>query len=195
MQTLFHHDLREYGPAAAEAQARAQATIDGLIAKGRADLPRFLEHLDVEYTTRRDNVLPTAGITFDVDMVNDRPVLRTALGAGGLTVGLHEHAFEQALARGSLHINTQLGRSLRAGPQWQAELLAHMLNESFSHTDKRHKTLVREVGGTARGILSDSFNIIDTRPLLEAFARSAMAAGGVPIHTHEQQVKTAVKVL
>ena len=70
------------------------------------------------------------------------------------------------------------------GAPWQRGLAARILNDSFYNGGAgRARHLVRSVGGQVRGVLSDKYRRLDSRPLLEAFAYYLrQALGAVPIY-------------
>lgn len=194
-QTLFHHDARDYQEAARAAVAHAEDKMHAMFAAGRANLPGFLEALDREALARTDSVIPARQLDFQVGLDDDdRGALRLRHSFDErIDYDVHPHALDQLLGRGAVTIPAKYGRDLVAGPGWQRELLAHNLREAYSRAEG--KVLVRAVDEQARGVLSDRYAIMDTRPLLQAFAEETAKLGAVPVLTHRLEVKNAVKVV
>jgi hypothetical protein len=190
---MVHHSATDYEAQASQAAAHAEETMHTLFTKGRADLPGFLDYLDAEVEGREDSVLAAKGLSFHVN--NDTEAVRMAFGNDAVArdYGMHDHAVGQLLTRGAIRIPSEYGRELAHGPRWQRDLLAHNLNEVYTRTDG--KVLVRAVDGAAKGVMSDRYGIMDTRPLLAAFAQETAKLGAVPILTHRMEVKNAVKVM
>lgn len=106
--------------------------------------------------------------------------------------GIHKHAFGQIVERAG--IPAQYARTL-ADPKegWRRELLTHMVRESY--TNQPSKYLIRQVGTEVRGVLSDRFRRLDSRPLLDAFVQVADSVGAVPYNALTNDVKTSVRYI
>lgn len=192
-QTMIHHHGNAYEEQAAKAAEYAEEKMHSLFSKGRADLPGFLAALDHEAAGREDSVVPAKGLDFYVD--DEHNDVRVHFGSGDVErrYSLHDHAIGQLMGRGAVTIPSRFGRDLAHGPKWQRDLLAHNLNEVYERADGR--VLVRAVHGRAKGVLSDRYGIMDTRPLLAAFAEETTKMGAVPIMTHRMEVRNAIKVM
>jgi hypothetical protein len=191
-QTMFHHHANDYAEQAAKAAEYADEKMHALFAKGRADLPSFLQYLDHEAQGREDSVVPASDLHFFVDQ-DEGVRMQFGVEKQTRTYGLHDHAVGQLMGRGAINIPSRFGRDLAQGPLWQRELLAHNLNEVYQRADGR--VLVRAVHNRAKGVMSDRYAIMDTRPLLAAFAEETTKLGAVPIMTHRADVRNAVKVM
>lgn len=114
-----------------------------------------------------------------------------AMGAGGQDWTLHNNALGQLAERAG--IPTKYARTLEDGDNWQRDLLAHALRETYSHGDSRY--LVRSIRGEARGFLSDRYRRLDTRPILETFVDGAMQRGAIPYSATGTDVRVALKAI
>jgi len=192
-RTMTHHTPGvSYEDQAREAAKYAEDKMQALFAKGRADLPGFLDALDHEAAGREDSVLAARGLRFDVGE-NDEVRMHFGNDDVARDYGLHDHAVGQLMTRGAINVPSRFGRDLAQGPRWQRDLLAHNLNEIYERSDG--KVLVRAVHGKAKGVLSDRYAIMDTRPLMAAFAEETTKLGAVPIMTHRMEVRNAIKVM
>ncbi len=181
---LYHHDQRDYAAAAASAGQFARNKIDSLLENGRGRAMAVLEKIS--------NEVPN-------DYVAAGPQIFWGAGHNGLDVmvgesevlSVHSHALGQAA--GYVGIPTRYARMLDSTEGWGQELLAHNLNALYGRSPKRH--LIREVDGEVRGIMSDKYKRLDSRPIVEAFAQEAAALGAVPIEGYALDTKVALKAL
>jgi hypothetical protein len=115
---------------------------------------------------------------------------------------LNDHAFGQLISRTGAPVSyaRDLLASLREGKpeereanRWRGDLLQHMVSQHLQHASERF--LVRRVDGVTRGVLSDAFKRIDTRPMLDAFVKTASDLGAVPLSGHATETRVAVRAL
>jgi hypothetical protein len=76
---------------------------------------------------------------------------------------------------------------------WQKPLAAHILNEHFVQGQSQDRYLVRSVDHQVRGFLSDRYRRLDSRPLLEAFAKACGEIGAVPVDGVVSDTRLALK--
>lgn len=100
---------------------------------------------------------------------------------------LHNHALNQVAAKARVPA-AYLKDLLGATETWKHELACRILNDHFtlaqaeSNADaSNHRHLVRTVRGEVRGVLSDRYRRLDSRPLLDAFAGECKALGALPV--------------
>jgi hypothetical protein len=158
----------------------AQIVRDGLKKTGPT-IERLLSQ------TPNDALVPATGIDFSV---TDRGPMLAARGQdfGG---PLHDHAFKQLASRAGLP--GAYATKLAAGEPWERELLTYAMGQHLSHSDDRY--LVREVGGSVRGVLSDSYRRMDSRPLLEAFVTACQEVGAQPYEGVASDIRSSVRVI
>ena len=186
---IFHHDSRPYAVVAAEAKAHAEGVINTLIDKGRGKATAVFEKIMNEVP--KDRIAKGSALTFEH---NEETGLTMQIPEpqGTVVETLHRNAFGQLLARAGIPM--QFHRNLEGrGNGWASELMAHNLNEIYSHSPDRH--LVRSYGGQTRGVLSDKYRRLDSRPLIEAFADSVQNIGAVPVDGLANDTKVSIKAL
>jgi hypothetical protein len=103
----------------------------------------------------------------------------------------HAHARDQVSERAGIPL--KYTERLVNGDDWQRDLLAYNLAESYKHT--RGKYLVRQVNGQARGFLSDSYKPIDSRPVAMAVLEAIKKAGGYVYGGSALDTKVALRAI
>lgn len=81
----------------------------------------------------------------------------------------------------------------RSNDSWKVELGCRILNEHFARIPGR--VLTRTVAGRIRGVLSDRYRRIDSRPLVEELARACEAFGARPLDGIVTETRCALKVI
>lgn len=102
------------------------------------------------------------------------------------------HAFGQLCQVAGMP--TSYARELLSAGPWGEQLLTRNLTDLLRNHDDEKK-LVRMVGGQVRGVLSDSYKRLDSRPLVEAFCTAAQAAKLVPVMGHATETRVALKAM
>jgi len=189
---LMHHSPENYDLAAARASAVARDKLDSLISKGREHAMRVYEQI---HTTVPNDAVPRAAeVVFEAVPVGESDAARLRVRAPGVELsGLHRNAVAQVAERADMpvkYLNTLLERG-----RWGTDLAAHALSTTFSHAPEASRVLVRSVGGEVRGLLSDRYRRLDSRPLVAAFASAAQAAGAVPVEGYALETKVALKAV
>jgi hypothetical protein len=79
---------------------------------------------------------------------------------------------------------------------WKRELAVRILSEHFGKGESASKRfLVRSVRSQVRGVLSDRFRRLDSRPLLDTFMATCQEVGAMPIDGHASDLRVAMKAL
>ena len=132
---------------------------------GRARALKTIERVDNEIPT--DTLVGTHTLKWGIN--------------GGATVTIngeptrvHPHALGQATNR--YGIPKPYADRLIVGEAWEKALAATTLN-THADNDKEGRLLARVTGGQLRGLLSDRYRRIDSRPLLRAFVEAIQGAG------------------
>lgn len=183
---LTHHDKRSYQEAASDAAARAREKLTGLIERGCTRAAAVIEQ--VENQIPEDAIVRGRALTFTGSEQGIKLATGDQVGLGGFLV--HDHALHQASEKAG--VPWRYVQELR-GTDWGRDLVAHNLNEILRRSDGRH--LVRSVGGEVRGMLSDKFRRLDSRPVLEAFTAAVSRLGAVPIEGYAMATKFTLKAL
>lgn len=108
---------------------------------------------------------------------------------------IHPHALTQLAGTAGVP-GAYLAELASSTHLWQRELATRTLSEFFAKGEpSRKRYLARSVGAQVRGVLSDRFRRLDSRPLLDAFAETCQEIGAVPIEGHATDLRVAVKAL
>lgn len=190
---MYHHDSRDYTLALREAQEHLTKQIE----LKRASASRVIDR--VMGTQLLDRVTTSRALSFtfaDEDREDGAPhqviQLGTAKpGKGAFREPLHKHALNQAAARAGVP-ETFVNRML--DKPYGAELITEVLNTIFQR-EEPEKFLLRSSEGEVRGVLSDSYRRMDSRPILEAFAKEAGAVGAIPIEGIGGDLRFSIKAL
>ena len=216
---LTHTSTRSYEVAASEASAAAKNKLEALIEGGKRSGAQVIQKVMTEVPT--DRIVKGTAITFDgdvdereetlpegilaalppdlraKDIESDIPssILETidATQKKYEVYTIHRHALSQICQRAGLPLRyaQYLQEEQREG--WGSKLLAHNLNEIYGHFDSRY--LLRSYDGQLRGFLSDRFRRLDSRPIVEEFAKSCQKVGAVPIEGYSTETKIALKAM
>jgi hypothetical protein len=85
---------------------------------------------------------------------------------------------------------------LQSTPEfWAKELLAHNLQKVFSNRYAKDRYLLRSIRGELRGFLSDRFRRLDSRPIVEAFAKAVQEKGALPYDGYVTDTKIAIQAI
>jgi hypothetical protein len=184
---LYHHDNRDYHQAAATAATRARRKLDALIDQGRI---RAAKVIDIVQDQQPEDRIARA------DAINFRD------GEDGLTItsggqhdGIHQHALHQACGRVDLPRSFARHLTDPEHQPWGRELLATNLNELFEKHQPDKRYLLRSVDNEVRGFLSDRYRRLDSRPIVESFAKACGAIGALPVEGYVTDTKLAIKAL
>lgn len=183
--TIVQHaaEVPAVDPRCVDDNNKAHARILAMVEAGRASAGHVIERVmterpqDVIAPARAFSFVPAAG---RVDLG-----FRTSPGANTMVSAphrMHDHAIDQVAALASMprdwwrHLVAQgVGAD---GDNWGPKLLAHSLDQAFDHRGSRH--LVRSVEGQVRGVLSDRYRRLDSRPLLEKTLEAFGSVGLMP---------------
>ena len=199
---MIHHDSREYGQAVKEAQIHLEETIQ----KKAASAIQVIEKVQDEQPN--DRIVGTHGIRFayrtkeapipikgdDVVLLPKHTILmgtRQHNTDNAFEEDMHKHALNQAAGRAGVpetFVNRMLERP------YGAELICENLNTIFAK-EGPERLLVRSVKGAVRGVLSDAYRRLDSRPLIEMFAKSCQEIGAVPIEGVGGDLRFALKAV
>jgi hypothetical protein len=168
-----------------------RAILEQKLAKGQGAAAHVIETINRDMP--KDVIAATKALEFHV---NEDPQTAKAMGlrvqVGEHTLWPSDYALGQIATRGN--VPTAYLRELAAGAPWQRQLAAHALKESFSNGAKE-RVLVRSVKGQLRGMLSDKYRRLDSRPLVDALASEAQAVGALPADGVATETRVAIKLL
>lgn len=187
---VIHHDSREYDVAVDETAKRFKAQLEETIHKTQGSARGIIERVTSEVP--RDRIVQSQALTFALS--EDKRLLvgiKDRRAKGHFQEPMHKHALAQVAERAGVP-ETYLNRLLEKeyGPQ----LLIENLQTIFSKEESK-KFLVRSVGDEVRGVLSNSYKRLDSRPIIEAFAASCNEIGAVPIEGVGGDLRWALKAI
>lgn len=173
-----------------EQAVRARAILEKKIEDGRASAAGLFERVHQE--APRDSVVRGRALNFRAEDGEDLPRLAVQLGDGEI-LGIHRHALSQLGQRAG--VPGAYLSDLSAGPEWQRGLAAEILNRHYHEGAPDQRYLTRAVKGEVRGVLSDKYRRLDSRPLVEAFATECQALGAVAVDGTCSDTRVALKAL
>lgn len=109
----------------------------------------------------------------------------------GEVLDLNDHALDQVASRAGMPI--RFLHDLQ-GSDWGRKLAATNMNELLGHQEGT-RYLVRQVGTKVRGVLSDAYKRIDSRPTVDALIGAAQAEGAVIVDGTYSETRVALKVV
>lgn len=168
--------------------ARARSILEKKIADGRASALQLFEKVHAD--APRDLVARGAAFRFE-PVAGD--LAGVAMHVGQEDLAIHRHAFGQLAQRAGVPTNYLSKLSTAGG--WQTDLAAEILNTHYRNGEAASRFLVRSVKGQARGVLSDKYRRLDSRPLVEAFATECQAVGAVPVDGTVSDTRVALKAI
>jgi hypothetical protein len=176
---VLHHDERTYSAALDETAKRFKAQLEAQIHKSQGSALSVIEKIQNE--TPVDRVVHSKAFTFALEEADDNAPslmgIKDRKAKGFFMEPLHRHALAQVAERAGMP-ETYLNRLL-ARPYGRQLVIDNLT--TIYQKEEPSKYLVRSVGDEVRGVLSDSFRRMDSRPIIEAFAGECQAIGAVPV--------------
>jgi hypothetical protein len=172
-------------------EAYAKARIEELINYGRLRAKQVVEY--VQSLQPVDRIVKIPKLVFKVDEQQQRLVVKlpgTKDKRETTYELLHRNALQQAATKAGIPMAFA---DKLMGTDWGRELLAENFTEIFHHVDE--KALLRSVGTEVRGFLSDRYRRLDSRPLVDAFARVCAEVGALPFEGYVCDTKVALQAI
>ena len=194
---MIHHDSRQYQEAVKEAQIHLEESIHAKSASALAVIQK------VQETELVDRIVGTPALRFShsaevikIDEKTEKTVHTIIMGtrhhgANSFDEPLHKHALNQAADRAGIpetFINRMLERP------YGGDLIVENLNTIFAK-EEPDRLLVRSTGDQVRGVLSDSYRRLDSRPIIDMFAKACGEIGAVPIEGIDGDLRFALKAV
>jgi hypothetical protein len=163
----------------------AVSKLDKMIVDGREAASRGLQALAAEWGMRRDRIVRPAGISIDV---SEGGTITPVIEGERLSLTAH--------ARGQLLSTAEIPMSFAdtLGERGLGDLLQSNLTRLLAATTPAG-VLVRDVGGTVKGILSPSYKRMDSSPVFEGFAEASLRAGLVPYRGEVTETRALLSFL
>lgn len=188
---MMHHDSRPYEVAVSDAAKAFKTKLEGMIHTSVERVERVIEQ--VEKDIPEDTIVAGRKLLFNSS--SDGHV-RILFGgeADAQVLTIHDHALQQITARPKIRHFGGVINDMLAHGEWGRALVAHNLNEVYSHMNGQ-RFLLRSVRGELRGFLSDQFRRLDSRPLLEAFIGQIEKTGARPVDGFALGTKINVRAI
>lgn len=189
---MIHHDLRDYDVAVDETAKRFQAQLDETIHNSRGSALSVIEKVQSE--TPADRIAHSQSLEFTVSGDDDRSLLvglHNRKAKGYFQERMHKNALDQVAERAGIP-STYVNRLL--DKPYGRQLLVENLTTIFKQEEDA-KYLVRSVNGEVRGVLSNSFRLMESGPIIESFAKACEEIGAVPIEGVGGDLRWAVKAI
>lgn len=161
------------------------------IEQGRASAAHVFEQ--VSKNAPRDSIAKGRALRF-LDGDSLRVALRTDREPGDVDgMQIHKHALGQLAARAG--VPGSYLAELANADGWRRTLAAEILSRHYNNGEASTRFLVRAVNGQVRGVLSDRYRRLDSRPLIDAFATECQKIGAVPVDGTASDTRFALKAI
>lgn len=169
--------------------AKARSILEKKIEAGRASAQYLFEVANTKMP--KDAIVKGKALEFR----SNGPMTPFVEVAYGAEQGIiHKHALGQLAQRAGVP-DQYLGELANGSQLWQRNLAAEILNRHYHDGAADERYLVRAVDGQVRGVMSDRYRRLDSRPLLERFAEKCQAVGAVPIDGTVTDTRFALKAI
>lgn len=198
---MYHHSNTPYDQALQAAKVKLEEQMHAKVGSAKRVLDKVMNQTPV------DRVIGTPGLRFSYRMEGAPPAIDPKhqlppkavilMGTkahnvkGAFQEPLHKHALDQAAERAGIPV-TFVNRMLER--PYGAELLVENFNTIFAK-EEPSRFLVRSVDEQVRGVLSDTYRRMDSRPILEAFAQTCQELGAQPIEGVGGDLRFALKAI
>lgn len=170
-------------------RSRAQQIVEDYLARAKSRAAMPIERIMSEVP--RDNIIRGQALAFEPD--GDTNNVRATMGGVGLA--MHDNALGQVAQRLDMSMTAVRQLQERNAP-WARNLLAHTLTEHARNVwTPSDRFLVRAVGTSMRGFLSDRFRRIDCRPVLDVLIGEAQRVGALVADAVVSDVRASVRFL
>ena len=174
----------------AQGEEVLQAKLNQAIEKGRSSALGVLERISTERP--EDKIVRTDKRIFQAGQERVT-VLAPEPGGRPAPLGtIHKHALGQLAIRAEMPL--AFATTLQEKGSWGRELLASNFNRIFAETAPQ-RVLTRSLRGEIRGVLSDSYRRMDSRPIVEAFAAACQKIGAVPVEGVAGDLRLSIRAL
>ncbi len=175
-----------FAPTSSEA-SKYHAILQKKIDEGSKRAASVIEMIHTQQPV--DVIAPTRALAFAAQAPERN---RVQVIVGDAMLSPSDYAIGQLAGRAG--VPTQYLREMMTGEGWQRELATRILTDHFGN-GKAERVLTRAVNGQLRGVLSDRFRRIDSRPLVDALATVAQGFGAVPVDGVVTETRCALKLL
>ena len=175
-------------PVGLSGMAKGKLKIDEIIAAGSSRAKKVIDY--VQALQPVDRVREAKKLNF-ITEENEPHIYMKIPGGKSCFEKLHKNALRQASAK--TDIPWSYVDKLMSCSDWGLGLLAENFDELFEHLEGR--LLLRSVNGEVRGILSDRYRRLDSRPLVDSFCRACAEVGARPYEGYVTDTKVALQAV
>lgn len=171
---LVHHNLSDYQEAASSAAKSAKVKLEQIIHNGGKSASAVIE--SVSSMIIKDRLSESNKIEFKPIGADSIEVYLKGLKE---SYSIHPFALTQSIIRAGIPNANKFQELMYFHGEVGNKLLAHNLTTLFKESDRTN--LIRVVEDEVRGVLSDRFRRMDSRPLLDKFCEACTVIGARPI--------------
>lgn len=170
---------------------KGRQKLEEIIETGRSSAKRVIDHVQSVQPTDHIVKLSKLDFTFEgVKNESEKSELRVFF-KDDEEYGFHRNAIGQAAQKANIPM-TYVDMLTSRGA-WGTELLAENFNTLFAHTND--KVLLRSVNKDVRGFLSDRYRRLDSRPLVDAFAKACGEVNALPYKGYVSDTKIGLQAI
>lgn len=184
---LYHHNSAPYQQAASDAAHHGRSKLNTIIERGRGRAADVIAA--VQASNPVDRIVRGAALKF----APDGNQIRVRLGDE--VEPMHDHALAQAASRVGLPLTYAQHLREDERREWGPDLLAFNLQALYGKLPAETRLLTRSVNGNTMAVLSDRFRRIDSRQIVDSFAKACRGVGALPIEGYRTDVKIAIKAI
>jgi hypothetical protein len=180
----------EYGQLTADEQReRGFAKLQQYVSQGRMRAAHVVDA--ILHQVPRDRYVRAQALRFGATE-DSLHALRMIIG--GQPSDIHRHALDQVADRVRLN-QRYMHQLLSEGAPWANQLVALNLNELLTHQPPEARYLLRDVDGTVRGVLTEAYKRIDSRPTVDALIHAAGEAKAAIVDGIYTETRVSLKVV
>ena len=171
---------------------KAKEILEKKIEQGRVSAAALFERVHRE--APHDTIAKGKAMRFLSRYSENKKTGVLELGYGDVLTEVHPHALGQLAQRAGVP-HQYLADLVRSPLSWQHGLATTILGAHFNVGETDTRFLVRRVGDTTRGVLSDKYRRLDSRPLLDAFGEECQRVGAVPVDGIVSDTRVSLRAL
>ena len=156
----------------------AASRIDQLLSRGSARAGVLLDSLQTCYVEDEIVRVGPGQTNCEVSFLKEGTISRIGLISPDGFRSLHPAALAQLAGR--MGVPAKYAREMAQGVGWQRDLIGDVLQTHLQRQTDRQRILIRSIEGEIRGVLSDSYQRLDSNAVASALAKGFQDVGAVP---------------
>jgi hypothetical protein len=165
-----------------------QSKLNGMINNGLEPSMNAVSTIMHEFQSREDKLVHPSVI----QMVPSDDHKNFSFQLAGDNINFTDHSLRQMLER--LGFPKHFYDKLNSGNAWSIDLLQHNLKTLSQHM-VNERVLIRQIGSTVKGYLSNKYKRINSAPTIEMFLTEGLKAGFKPIEGWCTDTRHSIKLL